>query len=46
MLHGRKIGTHLGVKLDTDEDRDMWRLLQDPHEVMRWIAVPNFLKAT
>jgi 2-polyprenyl-6-methoxyphenol hydroxylase-like FAD-dependent oxidoreductase len=46
MLHGRKIGTHLGVKLDTDEDRDMWRLLQDPHEVMRWIAVPNFLKTT
>ena len=29
MLHGRKLGTHLGVDLKTDEDRRMWRLLQD-----------------
>jgi 2-polyprenyl-6-methoxyphenol hydroxylase-like FAD-dependent oxidoreductase len=45
MLHGRKLGTHLGVNLRTEEDRSMWRLLQDPHEMMRWIAVPHFLKA-
>ena len=29
MLHGRKLGTHLGVDLKTDEDRRMWRLLQE-----------------
>src|SRR5580693_1777645 len=28
MLHGRKLGTHLGVNLQTDEDLAMWRLLQ------------------
>src|SRR5690348_8378980 len=44
MLHGRKLGTHLGVNLKTDEDRAMWRLLQDYHAMMDWIAVPNFLQ--
>jgi 2-polyprenyl-6-methoxyphenol hydroxylase-like FAD-dependent oxidoreductase len=45
MLHGRKLGTHLGVNLRTDEDRAMWRLLQDPHAMLRYIAVPHFLAA-
>ena len=45
MLHGRKLGTHLGVDLKTDEDRRMWRLLQDDEAMMDWIAVPNFLAA-
>jgi len=45
MLHGRKLGTHLGVKLETDEDRAMWKLLQDPHAMLRYIAVPHFLAA-
>jgi len=45
MLHGRKLGTHLGVGLKTDEDRRMWRLLQDHRAMMDWIAVPNFLAA-
>src|SRR5215471_13574146 len=43
MLHGRKLGTHLGVNLQTDEDRAMWKLLQDHRAMMDWIAVPNFL---
>jgi 2-polyprenyl-6-methoxyphenol hydroxylase-like FAD-dependent oxidoreductase len=43
MLHGRKLGTHLGVDLKTDEDRRMWALLQDEGAMMDWIAVPNFL---
>jgi len=43
MLHGRKLGTHLGVGLKTDEDRRMWRLLQDHRAMMDCIAVPNFL---
>jgi 2-polyprenyl-6-methoxyphenol hydroxylase-like FAD-dependent oxidoreductase len=43
MLHGRKLGTHLGISLKTDEDRRMWRLLQDHRAMMDWIAVPNFL---
>jgi 2-polyprenyl-6-methoxyphenol hydroxylase-like FAD-dependent oxidoreductase len=45
MLHGRRLGTHLGVSLQTDEDRAMWRLLQDHRAMMDWIAVPNFLAA-
>ena len=45
MLHGRKLGTHLGVNLQTDEDRAMWTLLQDHRAMMDWIAVPNFLAA-
>src|SRR5262249_36000711 len=45
MLHGRKLGTHLGVNLRTDEDRAMWELLQDDRAMMDWIAVPNFLAA-
>ena len=46
MLHGRKLGTHLGVNLQTDEDLAMWRLLQDHRAMMDWIAVPNFLAAS
>jgi 2-polyprenyl-6-methoxyphenol hydroxylase-like FAD-dependent oxidoreductase len=45
MLHGRKLGTHLGVDLKTDEDRRMWKLLQERDAMMDWIAVPNFLAA-
>jgi 2-polyprenyl-6-methoxyphenol hydroxylase-like FAD-dependent oxidoreductase len=45
MLHGRKLGTHLGVDLKTDEDRRMWKLLQDYEAMMDWIAVPDFLAA-
>ena len=44
MLHGRKLGTQLGVNLQTDEDRAMWKLLQDHRAMMDWIAVPNFLE--
>jgi 2-polyprenyl-6-methoxyphenol hydroxylase-like FAD-dependent oxidoreductase len=44
MLHGRKLGTHLGVDLKTEEDRAMWRKLQDPMEMLRRIAVPDFLR--
>ncbi len=43
--HGRKLGTHLGVGLSTEEDHRMWRLLQEPRAMMDWIAVPHFLKA-
>jgi 2-polyprenyl-6-methoxyphenol hydroxylase-like FAD-dependent oxidoreductase len=43
MLHGRKLGTHLGVNLRTEEDRRMWKLLQNGQAMMDWIAVPNFL---
>ncbi len=45
MLHGRRLGTHLGVDLRTDEDRTMWKTLQDYRAMMDWIAVPNFLAA-
>jgi 2-polyprenyl-6-methoxyphenol hydroxylase-like FAD-dependent oxidoreductase len=43
MLHGRRLGTHLGVDLRTEDDRKMWKLLQDHQAIMDWIAVPNFL---
>jgi 2-polyprenyl-6-methoxyphenol hydroxylase-like FAD-dependent oxidoreductase len=45
MLHGRRLGTHLGVDLKTAEDRRMHALLQDPRAIMDWISVPNFLEA-
>jgi 2-polyprenyl-6-methoxyphenol hydroxylase-like FAD-dependent oxidoreductase len=45
MLHGRKLGTHLGVNLASDEDRAMHKLLQDPRAMMDWIAAPGFLAA-
>jgi 2-polyprenyl-6-methoxyphenol hydroxylase-like FAD-dependent oxidoreductase len=45
MMHGRKLGTHLGVNLATAEDRAMWKTLQDYRAMMDWIAVPNFLAA-
>ena len=41
--HGRKLGTQLGVNVQTDEDRAMWQLLQDPRAMMDRIGVPNFL---
>ncbi|MEI7805753.1 MAG: FAD-dependent monooxygenase [Hyphomicrobiales bacterium] len=45
VLHARKLGTHMGVNLQTKEDRDMHLLLQDYRAMMDWIAVPDFLKA-
>jgi 2-polyprenyl-6-methoxyphenol hydroxylase-like FAD-dependent oxidoreductase len=46
LMHGRKLGTHLGVNLQTEEERAMWRPLQDHRAMMDWIAVPNFLAAS
>ena len=43
--HSRKLGTHMGVDLKTDEDRAMHELLQDHCAMMDWIAVPDFLDA-
>lgn len=45
MQHGRKLGTHLGVDLKSEDERRMWRLLQDYRAMMDWIAVPDFLAA-
>ena len=45
VLHGRKLGCHLGVGLKTDEDRHMHELLQSNGAMLDWIAVPNFLDA-
>lgn len=44
MLHGRKLGTHLGVALRSDEDRALWRKLQNPMAMLDAIAVPHFLE--
>jgi 2-polyprenyl-6-methoxyphenol hydroxylase-like FAD-dependent oxidoreductase len=43
--HSRKLGTHMGVNLQTKEDHEMHELLQDERAMMDWIAVPNFLDA-
>jgi 2-polyprenyl-6-methoxyphenol hydroxylase-like FAD-dependent oxidoreductase len=43
--HSRKLGTHMGVNLRTEEDRRMHELLQTDEAMMDWIAVPNFLDA-
>ena len=45
VMHGRKLGTHMGVNLRTDEDRRMHELLQTDGAMLDWIAVPNFLDA-
>jgi 2-polyprenyl-6-methoxyphenol hydroxylase-like FAD-dependent oxidoreductase len=45
VIHGRKLGTHLGVDLKSDEDRRMHDLLQSDGAMPDWIAVPNFLAA-
>jgi len=45
VMHSRKLGTHMGVNLRTEEDRRMHELLQDDGAMMDWIAVPNFLDA-
>ena len=45
VLHGRKLGTHMGVNLKTEEDRRMHDLLQSDGAMLDWIAVPHFLDA-
>ena len=45
VMHSRKLGTHMGVDLKTEEDRRMHELLQNDGAMMDWIAVPNFLDA-
>ncbi len=45
VMHSRKLGTHMGVNLKTEEDRRMHELLQSDGAVLDWIAVPNFLDA-
>jgi 2-polyprenyl-6-methoxyphenol hydroxylase-like FAD-dependent oxidoreductase len=43
--HSRKLGTYMGVGLQTEEDRAMHALLQHPRAMMDLIAAPNFLDA-
>jgi 2-polyprenyl-6-methoxyphenol hydroxylase-like FAD-dependent oxidoreductase len=43
VMHGRRLGTHLGVDLKTEDDRRMHDLLQSDGAMLDWIAVPNFL---
>ena len=43
VLHSRKLGTQLGVGIETDEDRRLAKLLQSPKGILDWIAVPDFL---
>ncbi len=45
VMHSRKLGTHMGVNLKTEEDRNMHALLQSDGAMLDWIAVPNFLDA-
>ena len=43
VLHSRKLGTQLGVGIETDDDRELAKILQSPKGVLDWIGVPNFL---
>jgi 2-polyprenyl-6-methoxyphenol hydroxylase-like FAD-dependent oxidoreductase len=45
VMHSRKLGTHMGVNLKTEDDRRMHELLQSDGAMLDWIAVPNFLDA-
>jgi len=42
VMHGRKLGTHLGVNLTTEQDRRMHDLLQSDGAMLDWIAIPKF----
>jgi hypothetical protein len=43
--HARKLGTHLGVNLVTEETIECHELLQGAGAMLDWIAAPNFLAA-
>ncbi len=43
--HSRKLGTHMGVNLKTEDDRKMHAWLQSDGAMLDSIAVPNFLDA-
>ena len=43
VMHSRKLGTQLGVGIETEEDRKLAKLLQRPEGILDWIAAPNFL---
>jgi len=43
VLHGRKLGTQLGIGIETDDDRTLAEVLQTAKGILDWIAVPNFL---
>jgi 2-polyprenyl-6-methoxyphenol hydroxylase-like FAD-dependent oxidoreductase len=45
VMHGRKLGTHMGVNLKTEEDRKMHAYLQSDGAMLDSIAVPHFLDA-
>ncbi len=45
VMHARKIGTHIGVDLKTEEDRRMFELFKSDSAMLDWIAIPNFLDA-
>jgi 2-polyprenyl-6-methoxyphenol hydroxylase-like FAD-dependent oxidoreductase len=45
VMHGRKLGTHLGVDLKTEDDRRMHELLKTDGAMLDRIAVPHFLTA-
>ena len=45
VMHARRLGTHLGVDLKTEDDRRMHELLQSDGEMLDRLAVPNFLSA-
>jgi 2-polyprenyl-6-methoxyphenol hydroxylase-like FAD-dependent oxidoreductase len=45
VMHARKLGTHLGVDLKTEDDRRMHDLLQTDGAMLDRLAVPNFLAA-
>jgi 2-polyprenyl-6-methoxyphenol hydroxylase-like FAD-dependent oxidoreductase len=45
VMHGRKLGTHMGVNLKTEEDRKMHTYLQSDGAMLDSIAVPHFLDA-
>jgi 2-polyprenyl-6-methoxyphenol hydroxylase-like FAD-dependent oxidoreductase len=43
VVHSRKLGTQLGVGIETEEDRRLAQVLQSPQGILDWIGVANFL---
>jgi 2-polyprenyl-6-methoxyphenol hydroxylase-like FAD-dependent oxidoreductase len=41
--HSSKLGTQLGIGIETEEDRRLANLLQTPSGILDWVAVRNLL---
>jgi 2-polyprenyl-6-methoxyphenol hydroxylase-like FAD-dependent oxidoreductase len=44
VAHGRRLGTQLGIGIESEEDASFSQLLNHPGAILDWVAVPGFLE--